>query len=37
MENRGMMIYNNECHFANDPFREQRLARIAEKAAGAPA
>jgi para-nitrobenzyl esterase len=37
MEKRGMMIFNNECRFANDPFKEQRLARIAEKAAGAPA
>jgi para-nitrobenzyl esterase len=37
MEERGMMIFNNECRFAKDPFREQRLARIAEKAAGAPA
>ena len=37
MTDRGMMIFNNECRFANDPFKEQRLARIAENAAGAPA
>lgn len=37
MEKRGMMIFNNECRFANDPFKEQRLARIAEKAASASA
>ena len=37
LEKRGMMIFNNECRFADDPFKEQRLARIAEKTAGAPA
>jgi para-nitrobenzyl esterase len=37
LEKRGMMIFNNECRFANDPFKEQRLARINEHAAGAPA
>jgi len=37
MAERGMMIFNNECRFANDPFKEQRMARIAEKAQGAPA
>jgi len=37
LEKRGMMIFNNQCRFANDPFKEQRLARIAEKAAGTPA
>ena len=37
MENRGMMIFNNETRFASDPFKEQRWVRIAEKATGAPA
>ena len=37
MEKRGMMIFNNECRFAADPFKEQRPARIAEETAGAPA
>ena len=37
MENRGLMIFNNEVRFAKDPFKEQRLARIAEEATGAPA
>ncbi len=36
-KNRGTMIFNNECRFANDPFKQQREARIAEKAMGAPA
>ena len=37
MDARGMMIFNNECRFVNDPFKEQRLSRIAEKVQGAPA
>ena len=37
MENRGTMVFNNECRFANDPYKEQRMARMAEKAQGAPA
>jgi para-nitrobenzyl esterase len=36
-DGRETLIFNNECRFAKDPFKEQRLARIAEKAAGAPA
>jgi hypothetical protein len=31
------MIFNNECKAVNDPYREERLARMAEKAAQAPA
>jgi para-nitrobenzyl esterase len=36
-DQRATMIFNNECKAVNDPFREERLARIAEKAAQAPA
>lgn len=34
---RATMIFNNECRAVNDPYREERLARLAEKAAQAPA
>jgi para-nitrobenzyl esterase len=36
-EQRATMIFNNECKAVNDPYREERLARLAEKAAQAPA
>ena len=29
LDRRTTMIWNNECRVADDPFREQRLARIA--------
>jgi para-nitrobenzyl esterase len=31
--NRGTMVFNNECKFANDPYKEERLV-IAEATAG---
>ena len=31
--NRGTMVFNNECKFVNDPYKEERLA-IAEVTAG---
>ena len=34
---RATMIFNNECPAVNDLFREERLARLAEKAAQEPA
>jgi para-nitrobenzyl esterase len=37
LEQRATMIWNNECRAVNDPFRDQRLARIAAKATQAPA
>src|SRR5579864_3703642 len=36
-DRRATMIFNNQCRAVNDPFREERLARVAEKAAQAPA
>lgn len=37
LERRATMIWNNECRAVNDPFREERLARMAAKASQAPA
>jgi para-nitrobenzyl esterase len=37
LQDRGMMIFNDQCWFANDPFKAERLARIAEKAGEAQA
>jgi para-nitrobenzyl esterase len=31
IDRRTTMIWNNECRVADDPFREERLARIAAK------
>ena len=36
-DRRATMIFNNECRALDDPFREERLARLAENAARAPA
>jgi para-nitrobenzyl esterase len=36
-DQRATMIFNNECKAVNDPYREERLARVAEKAAQARA
>jgi para-nitrobenzyl esterase len=37
LDKRTLMIWNNECRVADDPFREQRLARMAAGAAQAAA
>ncbi len=37
MEQRATMIWNNECKVVNDPYKEERLARVALKANTAPA
>jgi para-nitrobenzyl esterase len=37
MDQRSTMIWNNECRAVNDPFREERLARIAAKVTQASA
>jgi len=36
-DQRATMIFNNECRAVNDPYHEERLARIALKASQAPA
>jgi len=36
-EQRATMIWNNECYAVNDPFHDERMARLSLKAAAAPA
>jgi para-nitrobenzyl esterase len=36
-EQRATMIWNNECRAVNDPFHDERMARLSLKAAAAPA